>query len=36
MLEGDSLFVDDSLGMEASYGDDGSKYISDSMPQEGL
>ena len=36
MLEGDSIFVDDSLGMEASHGTDGSQNISDSMPQEGL
>ena len=36
MLEVDSIFLDDSLGMETPHGDDGSQYIYDSMPQEGL
>ena len=36
ILEGDSFCVDDSLGMGASHGNDGSQYFSDYMPQEGL
>ena len=36
MSGGDSFCMDDSLGMEASHGNEGNQYISNSMPQEGL